>query len=66
LTQVQEVKILSLMFNFIGSSEPAGKDVNNKIPEVFTGQRIETSKYLSTINYTSKPLLRQTSDVRKQ
>jgi hypothetical protein len=54
------------MFNFIGSSEPAGKDVNNKIPEVFTGQRIETSKYLSTINYTSKPLLRQTSDVRKQ
>jgi len=27
---------------------------------------VETAKYLSTINYTSKPLLRQTSDVRKQ
>jgi hypothetical protein len=26
------------MFNFIGSSELAGKDVNNKIPEVFAGQ----------------------------
>jgi hypothetical protein len=32
------------MFNFIGSSEPGGKDVKNKIPEVFAGQRIETSK----------------------
>ncbi|TRV05229.1 MAG: hypothetical protein EWV41_16195 [Microcystis wesenbergii Mw_MB_S_20031200_S109] len=28
--------------------------------------KVSPSKYLSTINYTSKPLLRQTSAVRKQ